>query len=102
MPEGKQGTMGFGGAINKLVANGGIAYKDGDTIIGDANANSGTSVQGSASVQGQEGLNAPIQNPNEPPLSFFQQYKMPILIGGGVAIVGVIGLIVFSVMSSNK
>lgn len=43
------------------------------------------------------------QVPNiDVPQTFFQKNKMPILIGGGVAVVAIIGLIAFSAMSSNN
>jgi len=116
-----QGTTGFGGAMNKVQKMG--TYKEGETTYGTPIAEGALAQQVGGNIpnpnpngdlqprDADKGVENPSQGdaqatsqvPNiDVPKTFFQKNKMPILIGGGVAVVAIIGLIAFSVMSSNK
>lgn len=112
-----QGTTGYGGMVNKVQKIG--TYKEGETTYGTPIAE-GELAQGGSNIpnpnpngdlqerdankgvqQGNEAVST-TQSQDGQPLTFFQKNKMPILIGGGVAVVAAIGLIAFSVIGSNK
>lgn len=121
------GKKGFGGAVIKIGEKG--SYTEGETTFGTPLKSKSDKFEGTQ--VNQPTSNIPNPNPNgdlqtrdadkgvinpsqgdvqgtttlpniDLPQTFFQKNKMPILIGGGVAIVGVIGLIVFNSMSTTE